>query len=473
MSGRRLIVVESNEVPPHIFRWYAEQFPASAIARLVWEGALRTTVNRDLPDLGGRELYPSQTWATLATGVPFADHGVYWYGDPKPRRFPLYWQLAATAGKRVGIVGTLHSSPLTEQANDPNIVFAIPDCFATDDATTPGRYRPFQRLNLNMTRGSGRVVAAKPGVRDLLAFVGASRLGVRPRTYTGLAKLGLGVVTKRVPRERLRTAQFVMHADIFQSLVWHHDPDLAVLFTNHVASMMHRYWYAAFPGDWTAAVYDDAWVTRYRGEITHALHLLDHVIAELRTLCDSTDRALLVVSSMGQVADTNRMDRSTETAIVRDAERFVRTLSSMHGEVRPGMVPQISIAYPSRAAASAARAEIGSKALSGLRVEVDQADEVLTITYDVDTAERAYAVDGRRWTFAEAGVEVRAIDDHRSGTHNPIGSLIALGLDLEPAVNGEPDDVLHLAPTILDALGVEPAPHHRHSLLRVEAARRA
>jgi hypothetical protein len=43
MSGHRLIVVESNEVSSHTFRWYATQHPAGAIARLLWEGALHST----------------------------------------------------------------------------------------------------------------------------------------------------------------------------------------------------------------------------------------------------------------------------------------------------------------------------------------------------------------------------------------------------------------------------------------------
>jgi hypothetical protein len=468
MSGRRLIVVESNEVPPRLFQWYAEQFPASAIARLVDEGALRTTANHDLPDLGERELYPSQTWATFATGVPYAHHGVYWYGDPKPAAYPLYWQLAARAGKRVGIVGALHSSPLAEQASDPNIVFAIPDCFAADDATTPGRYRSFQRLNLAMTRRSGRVVAAKPGVRDLVAFAGAARLGVRPRTYTGLAQLGLGVVTKRVPRERLRAAQFAMQADIFEALTWKHDPDLAVMFTNHVASMMHRYWYATFPGDWPEPVYDDAWIERYRDEIPQALHLLDRTIAELRTFCEATGRALIVASSMGQVADTERVGGRHESGIVRDADRFVRTLSETHLAVLPGMVPQISVEYGSAGDAAHAQAQIEAKELDRLRITVDRAGSVLTLTYDFDTQGRSFSVDGRKWTFADAGIEVRAIDDHRSGTHDPVGSLLVQGLAFETHQDA-PMDVLHVAPTILDALGVEPAPHHLDSRLRSTA----
>jgi hypothetical protein len=56
-------------VSSHTFRWYAEQHPAGAIARLLWEGALRTTT----------------------TG--------------KPRSSTPYWQLAAEAGRSVVAIG--------------------------------------------------------------------------------------------------------------------------------------------------------------------------------------------------------------------------------------------------------------------------------------------------------------------------------------------------------------------------------
>ena len=83
-----------------------------------------TNVTDDVP----REIYPSQTWASLGTGAPFSDHRVYWYGDPKPPDFPFYWQ-AAAAHRTVGLVGVLHSSPLSEQCADPNVLFALPDAF--------------------------------------------------------------------------------------------------------------------------------------------------------------------------------------------------------------------------------------------------------------------------------------------------------------------------------------------------------
>ncbi|HEX7095753.1 MAG TPA: hypothetical protein VF183_07705, partial [Acidimicrobiales bacterium] len=251
----RLVVVEVNEVSPRVFRWYADRAPRSTIARLVRNGLVETE-NHDVDERG---LYPAQTWATLATGVPFEQHGVYWYADPKPARFPLYWQLAAEAGARVGIVGTLHSSPLAEQASNPNIVFALPDCFASDDAARPERYRRFQRLNVTLTRESGRVATTRVGLKDAFVLASTPSLGVRLRSISQLGSIAMGVLLRRTSRERVRSGQFILTADMFEHLARKHDPDLAVLFTNHVASVMHRYWYATFPDDFDRPLYDEAW----------------------------------------------------------------------------------------------------------------------------------------------------------------------------------------------------------------------
>ncbi|MEL6985504.1 MAG: hypothetical protein AAFO29_23940, partial [Actinomycetota bacterium] len=140
MEHRRLVVVEANEVPLRVVEDLAGRGRAPFFGKLLDEGTLiETEVDEVIP----KELYPSQTWASLNTGVPWSEHGIYWYGDRKPAEFPLYWQLAATEGRSVGLVNTLHSSPLSEQCAQGDYRFVIPDCFAVDDATLPSSYRTF------------------------------------------------------------------------------------------------------------------------------------------------------------------------------------------------------------------------------------------------------------------------------------------------------------------------------------------
>ena len=55
-----------------------------------------------------------------------------------------------------------------------------------------------------------------------------------------------------------------------------HEPDLSILFTNHVAANMHRYWYGLFDSDWDYKLYDNNWINKYSQEIIESLDLLDY-----------------------------------------------------------------------------------------------------------------------------------------------------------------------------------------------------
>ena len=211
-SGRaRLMVIETNEIPLSLMRWYAATRPTSSIARLLADGSVGQT---QVFEEGGRELYPSQTWATLATGVGYEKHGVYWYGDPKPAEFPLYWQHAALH-RSVGILGTLHSSPLKDQADQPGIRFALPDAFASDSEALPRSLSALQSFNLAMTRSNSRAVASRLPLNDYArGLTVLPTAGLRPKTMAGLGALAAGVAAGRVPKERLRTGQFLMLADV-------------------------------------------------------------------------------------------------------------------------------------------------------------------------------------------------------------------------------------------------------------------
>jgi hypothetical protein len=243
MSGRRLIVVESSEVSPHALRWYAARQPAGAIARLLWEGALRTTVDHDNSEQGEPR---HRSWSRLATGAA------------TPGAHPPYWQLAAHAGRTVGVVGT-PAAP--GRPHDPAVAFAVP---AGPDPAVPARYASFQRLVRALGERQG---SAGLGPLELVALAASWRLGVRPRTLTTLAK------------RRMRGAVFAVQADVFQTLLWKRDPELAVL--------------RADPLVGRAAERPES------AEALLALGALDRVIAELRTHCEATDRALVVVSTAG------------------------------------------------------------------------------------------------------------------------------------------------------------------------------
>lgn len=451
---RRLVVVEANEIPRRVLDEHIRREPGSALARLVEQGHL---IETEVTEKLHRELYPSQTWYSMNSGVPYEEHQVFWYGDPKPAEHPLYWQVASRAGRSVGVVNTLHSSPLAQQCAEGKYAFVIPDCFAESPDTKPAKYQRFQELNLELTNESGRNASVKPRLSYLGTGATLPLLGVRPTTIARVGAMAAKVAAKRMNKERLRIAQSMLLSDMFMKLCRKHDPDLAVYFTNHVASAMHRYWYALFPDDWTEAHYSDEWVSRYRDEIPAAMRALDAGIADMWSWCEATDRTLVLLTSMGQ-RPTSTLDTSTTgTAIVRDPVRFAEALGvSDSFTVGSAMVPQIHYSFETEEIAAVHAAAISALDTGPADIRAERSGAVVTVIYHLgDLADGTISLGGVARPISECGISWEKIDDHRSGAHDPMGLMLVAGYSLArdlPAVV----DALDVAPMLLSALGVAP-----------------
>lgn len=450
----RIVVYEVNEVPLRVLEWYAASRQHSAVSRFLSSGVVRETENRD--DLVGRELYPSQTWATLSTGLPLDKHNVYWYADPKPSDFPLYWQAAALQ-RSVGVLGALHSSPLDPGSAPPGLKFCVPDTFAQDPTTIPQSLTSLQQFNLSMTSRNARAVGSTfPLSTYLGGLAGVLRSGVGLRTHARLMALAVKVASGRVPKERLRSGQAMLMFDVFARQMELHKPDLGVFFTNHVASAMHRFWFASFPQDWNEELYDAAWVERNAGELPAALDELDRHLQWLMDFCDRNGRKLIMVSSMGQHGGEPLRDKSPEVFVVRNPAMFLDAIGLGAARERAAMVPQVSAEFPSECEAVDARVRL---VRDFEELTVDIAGNVLTITYDLPCEPDGVILGGVPREAVEIGGEVTPVKEHRNGMHHPIGVLISY-----PGNGGgngsELVDSLEVAPALLRTLGIEPEPHH-------------
>ena len=297
---QKLCVLEVNEVPPPVWQLYARKNPSSSIARILAGGKTFTTV---ADDVDVDSLYPSQTWASLNTGLPYSKHKIHWYNDPKPNLEFFWWHEAALAGRSVGLVNVLHTSPLASLTSTGNYSFVLPDCFAPDDSTLPSHFQKFQKLNLLLTKGSGRRASLHTSTLAGLAgraMLNPGSFGVSAFTLSQCARALPGIMQSP---ERLRNLQFPPLATIFMNMLKKCDPDVAVFFTNHVAAAQHRYWYALFPDDYAEELYPKSWVEKYETDILQAMDMLDRYLKKLTAFCVDSNRILVVVSSMGQHAN--------------------------------------------------------------------------------------------------------------------------------------------------------------------------
>lgn len=457
---QKLLVFEINEVPLRIFRHFQKLRPGSHLDRLLGASQVIETMALDVEE---DFLYPSQSWASLNTGAPYDKHQIHWYNDPKPRDYPLYWKSIASAGFSVGAVNTLHSSPAKEYAEkDANFKFMIPDCFAVDSFTKPEYFQPFQELNLKAVAGNSRVVSMKAPVQEAVTtLMNVPRYGIRMKTMLSGAALVAKIAMKKANRERLRGLQFPLVGDIFLEQMRQNDPDLGILFTNHVAANMHRYWYGLFPEDYAANIYDKNWLNKYGNEILAAVDMLDEYLGRLMEMVKKTDRILVLVSSMGQHANQKLTPEYRESHSydfrLKDMSKLMGSLvAGKYGyKVEAGMVPQYSLEFhdASQAALCAAELREVKESLKGLYLVVDENAAVLTLSVQPDPNSPGIGVGDKRYSFEELGFERFEIDDHHSGSHCPEGSLIIYN---SKTARAQKDTVNYLeyAPAVLAHYGV-------------------
>lgn len=337
----KIIFFELNEVPIRIFEYYMKVRPNSWLAINYSRFKKYETITENQGHLS-----PWNTWPTLHRGVPSDKHFVSDFNQnltEVDKEFPPLWDVLSSNGIKTGVFGSLHSQAVPNST--ANYDFYVPDVFAPNYECFPSDIELFQKINLNLSRKSGRNIDTSLPYNEILKGL------LKIRTF-GFKLDTLSSVTKQLVEERVnpwksvrrRTYQTVLSFDVFYKLLQDKKPDFVTFFTNHVASSMHRYWAALFPDEYENLDYDLKWIETYSNEI---LFTMDHTDKMLRRLAKFIDKnqeyKLIITSSMGQEAIECE---PTETQIIiADAIKFMNMLG-VHNtndyKVMPAMVPQFN-----------------------------------------------------------------------------------------------------------------------------------
>jgi hypothetical protein len=460
---RKIVLFEINEVPYRVLDDYCKRHPSSALARQLPLCAQYESWSDD-----EIELSPWITWPTLHRGVTFARHGIQHFGQDLravDERYPPVWKLLVDAGLRVGVFGSLHSAPMPQDGE--RYAFYMPDTFAATAEAHPAPLSAFQDFNLSMARASARTVSKDvqwgAGLRLLPQL---PSLGIRPGTLVDVA--GQLASERRRPwlRVRRRTYQSVLGFDVFMKQIATTLPDFATFFTNHVASSMHRYWAAAFPGDYATMDYDDEWRSRWRDEIDFAMGKLDAMFERLVRFVDAhPEYLLLTASSMGQAATETKV--FSTHLFMADLDRFMGRLGLVPGdyERRPAMEPDVNVMVaPAKVDGFRARLEtlLVDEQPFGFREKDGGFFNLVVAGTNLHTKPPFAVLGGERVSYEELGLANMELEDEAGGCayHVPEGVLLAY----DPARRrGEPERrrvrTTELAPFLLSHLGVPVPPY--------------
>jgi hypothetical protein len=469
MSVRSMIVLEANEIPFRIFDYFCARRPASALAKLMG----RSRQYRAHAEDKARFIMPWTTWPSFHRGVHDEVHRIFKFGQWEAEtdiEYPPIWSLLVRNGIRTGVFSSMQSSPLP--ANGRDYAFYLPDMFATTADAQPEALETLQEFNLLMTRESARNISRRIDLRTgARVILNSGKLGLRARTYLDVGTQLVREVINPARKTRRRAYQPMMLLDAFCRQLERTKPQFSTFFTNHVAAAMHRYWAAAFPGDYDDFQLDGAWVKRYAGEIEFAMGKLDDIVRRLVSFVDThEDYMLVIATSMGQAAIPAKHVREFLTIV--DVKRFMArfNLAPEDFEERPAMVPDFSFRV------SREKADDFHRQLEELRIEGKPAglhrdgSFFHVSVYNERPHLTAVRLAGSDVPLQEIGLGYLIHEDEVACTaqHVPEGSLIVYSPHSgAAAVRGERTDVsaLDFAPSVLRHFGLEAPRYMRRAEL--------
>lgn len=459
----KIILFELNEVPFRIIDNFVQWRPESYLARVL---PLCKTFDTFAEDSG--HLSPWKTWPTLHRGVVADKHLINDFGQDLSAvdaEFPPVWQRLVAAGVPTGIFGSLHTYPMP--SNIGNYSFYVPDTFAAGSECFPQALSVYQAFNLEMARESARNVAKRIPWHSALRFLKAAPgLGLTARTSLDL---GAQLISERLAawrRIRRRTYQVVLAFDIWYMQLKKTKPAFSTFFTNHVASSMHRYWAARFPGEYETFGYDDAWVNTYRNEIDFTMATFDRFLGRLVTFVrQNPDYSLWITTSMGQAA-TQAMPLETQLYIA-DLGLFMERMGAAASDWKrvPAMLPQYNVVVTDDAR-ERVRRRLGALEIAGSPLSWREAANGF---FSLDLGHKnlhdtpnVIKVGGECVACGDLGLENTEIED-KSGSnayHIPQGSLLIYDRAGFPSKQPRSEiSTLEIAPAVLRNFGVAIPPY--------------
>ena len=442
----KIINLEINEISPILFLDFIEKNPDSILAKIK-DQKLLDIYTTSASDVKKNKLYPSQTWASFNTGIPYSKHKCYWYSDELDYKSLLWYKLLEKKIK-IGIIGSLHSSKLPNELYKlENFKFIIPDCFSNKKETFPNKYTSFQQLNNLLVERSSRITNLPSLIKSILKF--AVSILIFPRKF-GISKFSFLSIIKIViesivgNKENIRMAQFPLIGSIYKDLIIQNKPDYSSLFSNHVAGSMHRYWYAYNYSQFiNKNKYNKSWIKKNRKSIPLGLSLLDEYIKDLYKSKFFQNNIILITSSMGQEANPKFDNKklSMYDGKITNINKFLNKLISFQKQklnlklkfkVERNMAPQYGFDF---SAYKNLDLEVVKNSIQdfvnfiGLQNKVDIQGHSLVLTIDphVDyELQSKYNLKEVSRIYKPFGFSFFPITDHHSGSHSPYGLLAVI-----------------------------------------------
>jgi hypothetical protein len=334
---KKIIFFELNEVPKRILDEYVKKYPKSYINSFLKNSSFHETIASDKGHLS-----PWITWPTVHRGVSNEYHKIHDYGQDltdQNKKFPPIWSHLKRKKISVGVFGSLHSNFMPSDFEEYS--FYVPDVFSPHYKCYPKEIINFQKFQLNMIRKSNRNVSKSIMIRETIMFLkDIFKIGITLGTLKNIIIQLFNETINSSRTVRRRTIHSIISFDVFFKLLKEKKPDFCTLFTNHVASSMHRYWEALFPKDFYELNKPKEWYHQYKDEIFFSMKATDRMLNKLcKFVKQNSEYQLWVLSSMGQVPNESKNIKSQ--ILLTNEEKFFSNFQLIKDDfqLKPSMAP--------------------------------------------------------------------------------------------------------------------------------------
>ena len=420
----KVIVLELNEVPDSVIEHYIAAKPRSNFAKIYPRSASFVAATPDT-----LKLHPKISWQTFHRGVADTEHGLLEYNQteaPGKQHYPPVWELMAKAGRTIGVGASIGSYPMPQ--NQDNIAFYLTDPFAPTFETSPEYLGAFQQFNNLAVQQSGRNVRSAGVAKQVIVrfLANLPKLGFHPKT---LYKVARQLVTERINKPRIvrrRSIQALMSFDVVMTQIIRQKPDFTTLFSNHVASSMHRYWAATFQDDYVVNNMPKDWRDTYGGEIHAAMDEADYMLGRLHKFAEKNpEYSVVVLASMGQEAIEHEVIHNQ--LVISDMDKFMAMagISADSYSKLTGMEPEYVAKFNHAGLLAQFETACSQLQINGMTPYVKPLNDtecsfqVFQNNIDIDHVVNA----GQNVSLSESGLAIESIQDMSGSTaqHIPGG----------------------------------------------------
>jgi hypothetical protein len=445
MQSTRLILIEFNELCPHLLQRFMDRRLIPNFQRFYESSTIFTTDAAEDPE----HLEPWIQWPTVHSGMLFKDHGVFHLGDGHHLEHKCMAEVLSDAGINVGVCGSMNQNYSNLRG------YVIPDPWDKQGEAHPSWLEPFYRTVARQVQESSNVASLS---QKQMASFGWFLLRHGLTIGSAVAVLRQLATERRESGVRWRRACLLdrLQYDIFRHLNRRFDVRFATFFCNSTAHFQHYYWRNMEPEHFDVPPPETDHVS-LQDAIPYGYRAMDRLLS--RFMADYPDALLMMCTALSQQtwSDTTKCTfrpRQFETFL-----EFARVRVD-GAAIKPVMAEQFHVEC-----FSAKEAELAESRFRDLFVEEEplmivrrEGSSLFAGCRVTDTAVMDRPVlrrsDGARRPFGDL---FHIVHSMRSGRHHPDGVLWVRNGKHRVMQNKVP--LTSIAPSILAHFGLRSPPH--------------